>query len=77
LIRRRAEVSVLYDVSKTNDIKQLIAISYEPLNPGDKAELTFEEVLHKNRKKRERALGDKSSRSSAQGSDAMIASRLE
>lgn len=39
--------------------------------------MSFEELLLKNRKKRERALGDKSSKSSGQGSDTMIANRLE
>lgn len=65
-----------FDKEESKGQSFIKSISYEPLNPSEK-EITFEELLHKNRKKRERAQGDKSSKSSGQGSDTMIANRLE
>ncbi|TNV83147.1 hypothetical protein FGO68_gene9498 [Halteria grandinella] len=65
-----------FDKEESKGQRFIKSISYEPLNPSEK-EMTFEDLLHKNRKKRERAMGEKSSRSSGQGSDTMIANRLE
>lgn len=52
------------------------ASSYEPLQAEGKEE-TFNEMLRRNKRKRDRLMGSKSSVSSKSGGDSMIQNRME